>query len=117
MKNTEARKTVKTVFGFILVVLLIAASICGFELPFGVEDVIPQETVPQSVQTTPPPAQTQPAESENVNMVVPVEDTNVCQPSATAQTETQLVETSADTIVAEPTEAGITATEGEIVNA
>ena len=139
MKNTEARKTAKTAIGFILVLVLLAATFFGLKVPYGVEDVVPQDTTEtqapveneptnEETQATEAPKaddnvaqepNTDKSESENVDKEAPVEDTNenVSTDSATDETVNDNVDNSGETNVAEPTEDETTAAEGDVENA
>ena len=122
MKNTEARKTAKTVLGFLLVVGLLIGALFGIKVPYEVKDIIPEDTT--NVKIEQPQVET--PSSDNGNVEVPVEDeTNtddgvtedVPQDSTPTEDTEENVDNSADTEVAEPTEDETTATEGDVENA
>jgi hypothetical protein len=130
MKNTEARKTAKTALGFLLVLVLLFATFFGLDVPYGVEDVIPEDT---QVETQAPieneqtneevqaPETEAPVENEDANKDVPVEDTTVedtPQASAPVENENENVDNSGESNVTEPTEDDNTVTEeGDVENA
>ena len=122
MKNTEARKTAKTILGFLLVVGLLIGALFGLDVPYEVEDVIPEDTTNVEIETTVDENEN----GDNADTDVPVEDTentddgvidDVPQDSTPTDTETEDVDNSVDTEVAEPTEDETTATEGDVENA
>jgi hypothetical protein len=141
MKNTEARKTAKSAIGFALVIILLAATFFGLKVPYGVEDVLPQDTTetqapvenePTNEETQAPATEapktddnvaqepnTDKPEGENADKEAPVEDTkeNVSTDSATDEAVKDNVDNSGETNVAEPTEDETTATEGDVENA
>lgn len=134
MKNTEARKTAKTVLGFLLVVGLLIGAFFGLDVPYDVEDVVPNETTtaettaPPADETTAPTEDQKPADDENADVEVPVEDVvdtedsatqdDVPQDSTPTEDNDENVDNSVDTEVTEPTEDENTVTEeGDVENA
>ena len=141
----ETKKTVKTALSFVLVIVLIVGTLFGIDLPIQTDTVPPQTDVGTNTpaDTTQPQAPTEDAPVVDTPVVdaptvetpvddvteveTPVEDDstnvdgateNVPQDSAPTETVTEVVDNSAETEVAEPTEENnTTATEGDVENA
>ena len=141
----ETKKTVKTALSFVLVIVLIVGTLFGIDLPIQTDTVPPQTDVGTNTpaDTTQPQAPTEDAPvvdtpvvdaptvetpTDNVaDVETPVEDNtvkddgvtnDVPQDSAPTETVTEVVDNSAETEVAEPTEENnTTATEGDVENA
>ena len=105
----EKKGTVKTIFGFILVLVLIAGALFGIKLPYEAEDVMSiEETVIDAEQS----------EQDVVDTLPTVEDTDSesFEDTTSAEDTQENVESSDDEVADTPNDETI-ATEGDVENA
>lgn len=122
----ETKSTVKTALSFALVIVLIVGALFGIKLPYDAEDISPADEV-TDVAETEAPIEDEKQEDNNDVVQVPVEDdentvddgvtNDEPQDSTPTDTDNEVVDNSAETDVAEPTEDETSATEGDVENA
>lgn len=122
----ETKSTVKTALSFALVIVLIVGALFGIKLPYDAEDISPTDEV-TDVAETETPVDDEKQEDNNDVVQAPVEDdentvddgvtNDEPQDSTPTDTDNEVVDNSAETDVAEPTEDETSATEGDVENA
>lgn len=126
----DAKSTVKTALSFVLVVVLIVATLFGIKVPYGIEDVAPEadatveangEVAPDTTDETEnaPTEEVETPTTEDVEQQ-PTDEVVTDAPQETTPTENEIVEDveiSGEGEVAEPTETEQPATEGDVENA
>ena len=120
------QSTVKTALSFALVIVLIVGALFGIKLPYDAEDIAPTDEETNVTETETPVVDETQEDDDNV-VQAPVEDdentvddgvtNDEPQDSTPTDTDNEVVENSAETDVAEPTEDETSATEGDVENA